>query len=135
MDAFEFYVDGPPLSQQTRKPARLREWKEYVRNEAARIWDREAPFNGSLKLTVVYYHERDSVLIDHDNMVKPIQDALAGLVYNNDRQITDSQTRKTTINGRFRVRHLSPTYARAFAQGKEFIYIRIEEAPNHEELL
>lgn len=135
MDAFEFFVDGPPLSQQTRKPARLREWKEYVRNEAAKLWDREAPFNGSLRLTVVYYHERDSVLIDHDNMVKPIQDALAGLVYNNDRQITDSQTRKTSINGRFRVRHLSPTCARAFAQGKEFIYIRVEEAPNHEELL
>jgi crossover junction endodeoxyribonuclease RusA len=135
MDAFEFFVDGPPLSQQTRSPARLREWKEYVRNEAARLWDREAPFGGGLKLTVVYYHERDSVLIDHDNMIKPIQDALAGLVYNNDRQITDSQTRKTSINGRFRVRHLSPTYARAFAQGKEFIYIRVEEAPNHEELL
>jgi hypothetical protein len=69
MDAFEFFVDGPPLSQQTKKPARLREWKEYVKNEAARLWDREAPFDGSLKLTVVYYHERDSVLIDHDNMV------------------------------------------------------------------
>jgi Holliday junction resolvase RusA-like endonuclease len=42
-----------------------------------------------LKLTVVYYHERDSVLIDHDDMTKLIQDALAGLVYNKDRQITD----------------------------------------------
>ncbi len=30
-----------------------------------------------LKLTVVYYHERQSVLIDPDNMIKPIQDARA----------------------------------------------------------
>jgi len=135
MDAFEFFVEGPPLSQQTRNPARLRQWKEYVRGEATTLWPREAPFDGRLKLTVVYYHERDSVLIDHDNMIKPIQDALAGLVYRNDRQITDSQTRKTSIDGRFRVRHLSPMYARAFANGKEFIYVRIEEAPNHEELL
>lgn len=74
MDVFEFFVEGPPLSQQTKNPARLREWKEY-------------------------------------------------------------QTRKTNIDGRFRVRHLSPVYARAFAAGKEFVYIRIEEAPTHEELL
>jgi Holliday junction resolvase RusA-like endonuclease len=79
-----------------------------------------------LKLTVVYYHERQSALIDHDNMIKPIQDALAGLIYQNDRQITDAQTRKTNIDGRFRLRHLSPVYARAFAGGKQFFYIRIE---------
>jgi hypothetical protein len=88
-----------------------------------------------LKLTVVYYHERQSVLIDHDNMIKPIQDALAGLIYKNDRQITDAQTRKTNIDGRFRLRHLSAVYARAFGGGREFVYIRIDEAPSHEELL
>lgn len=88
-----------------------------------------------MKLTGVYYHERHSVLIGHDNMIKPIQDALAGLVYKNDRQITDAHTRETNIDGQFRVRHLSPVYARAFASGKEFMDIRGEEAPNHEELL
>jgi len=135
VDTFEFFVEGPPLSQQTRNPSRLREWKEYVRSEAAKLWRADEPYGGALKLTVVYYHERQSVLIDHDNMIKPIQDALAGLVYRNDRQITDAQTRKTNVDGRFRIRHLSPIYARAFAGGKEFIYIRIEEAPSHEELL
>jgi Holliday junction resolvase RusA-like endonuclease len=135
LDPFEFFVEGPPLSQQTRYPARLRNWKAYVRSEAARLWSVRTPYEGPLKLTLVYYHERESVLIDHDNMVKPIQDALSGLVYRNDRQITDAQTRKTNIDGRFRVRHLSPAYARAFAAGKQFVYIRIEEAPSHDELL
>jgi crossover junction endodeoxyribonuclease RusA len=132
---FEFFVEGPPLSQQTRNSVRLRDWKEYVRSEAARLWQAQEPYEGPLKITVVYYHERQAVSIDHDNMFKPIQDALAGLVYKNDRQITDAQTRKTNIDGRFRLRHLSPIYARAFCAGKEFVYIRIEEAPNHEELL
>ncbi len=135
MDIFEFFVEGPPLSQQTRNPAKLREWKEHVRDEAAKLWQDQEPHEGPLKLTVVYYHERQSVLIDHDNMVKPIQDALAGLVYKDDCQITDAQTRKTNIDGRFRPRGLSPVYARAFGSGKEFVYIRIEEAPIHEELL
>jgi crossover junction endodeoxyribonuclease RusA len=135
VDAFEFFVEGPPLSQQTRNSARLRDWKDYVRTEAARLWQPLEPYEGPLKITVVYYHERQAVSIDHDNIIKPIQDALAGLVYKNDRQITDAQTRKTNIDGRFRLRRLSPIYARAFGAGKEFVYIRIEKAPNHEELL
>jgi hypothetical protein len=95
----------------------------------------QTPVEAPLKLTVVYYHERQSFLIDHDNMIKPIQDALAGLIYRNDRQITDAQTRKTNIDGRFRLRRLSAVYALAFGGGREFVYIRIEEAPSHEELL
>ena len=135
MDPFEFFVEGPPFSQQTRNSGRLREWKEYIRAEATKLWASQAPVEVPLKLTVVYYHERQSVLIDHDNMIKPIQDALSGVIYKNDRQITDAQTRKTNIDGRFRLRHLSPVYAHAFGGGREFIYIRIEEAPSHEELL
>ena len=73
---------------------RLREWKEYVRAEAAKLWPTQAPVEIPLKLTVVYYHERQSVLIDHDNMIRPIQDALAGLVYKNDRQITEPKPEK-----------------------------------------
>jgi len=135
MDIFDFFVEGPPLSQQTRNPARLRDWKGYVRSQAENSWSGREIEEAALKITVVYYHERQSVLIDHDNMIKPIQDALAGLVYKNDRQITDAQTRKTNIDGRFRLRHLSRVYARAFAGGRPFVYIRIEKAPNHEELL
>jgi Holliday junction resolvase RusA-like endonuclease len=97
VDPFEFFVQGPPLSQQTRNPGKLREWKEYVRGEASKLWSSRALVETPLKLTVVYYHERQSVLIDHDNMLKPIQDALAGLVYGNDRQITDAQTQKQIL--------------------------------------
>lgn len=106
-----------------------------VRAEAAKLWKSQPPIEGPLKLTVVYYHERQAALIDHDNMIKPIQDALAGLIYRNDRQIRDAQTRKTNVDGRFRIRGFSSTYARAFGTRKEFVYIRIEEAPSHEELL
>jgi hypothetical protein len=135
VDPFEFFIEGPPLSQQTHNRGRLRKWKEDVRTEAAKLWPARAPVEIPLKLTVVYYHERESVSIDHDNMIKPIQDAPAGLVYKDDGQITDSQTRKTHIDGRFRLRGLSAIYARAFGGGRAFVYIRIEEAPSHEELL
>jgi len=122
VDPFEFFVEGPPLSQQTRNPRRLREWKEYVRAEATKLWPTQAPVEIPLKLTVVYYHERPSVSIDHDNMIKPIQDALAGLVYKNDRQITDAQTRKTNIDGRFRLSAFRPSMpVLSVAVGSSFI--------------
>lgn len=44
MDTFEFFVEGPPLSQQTRNRDRLRDWKGYVRSEAAKLGRVEALF-------------------------------------------------------------------------------------------
>ncbi len=68
-------------------------------------------------------------------MIKPIQDALNDLVYVDDRLITDTQIRKTDLNGSFRVRGMSAVLAEGFCRGNEFLYIRIEEAPNHQELI
>lgn len=68
-------------------------------------------------------------------MLKPIQDALIGLIYEDDRQITDIAVRKTDINGSFYVRGISPILAEGFSHGLEFLYVRIEVAPSHEELL
>jgi Holliday junction resolvase RusA-like endonuclease len=133
---FEFIVDGPPVSHQTRRAERLRAWQQTVRNAAAQRWPAAAPpVTSRLKFTVTYYHDGVSVRIDNDNMVKPIQDALNGLVYEDDRQITDTQVRKTDLNGSFRVRGMSPVLAEGFCRGNEFLYIRIELAPDHEELI
>lgn len=76
VDKFEFFVEAPPVSQQTRNRVKLPEWKDRVRGEAAKLWGSQGHHEGALKPTVVYYHEGASVLIDHDNMFKPIQDAL-----------------------------------------------------------
>ena len=73
--------------------------------------------------------------MDNDNMVKPIQDALIGLIYADDRQITDTRVRKTNRRGPFVVARLSPVLAAAFVPNKGFIYVRVEEAPDHMELL
>lgn len=73
--------------------------------------------------------------MDNDNMVKPIQDALNGLAYADDRQVTDMRVRKTRLDGIFRVRGMSIIMAEGFVRGTEFLYVRIEEAPDHTELL
>lgn len=133
---FEFIVDGPPVSQQARDRARLQAWKDTVREAARRRWrSGQAPVTAQLQIILTYYHEAVTVRIDEDNMLKPIQDALIGIVYKDDVQITDSKVRKTNIDGPFQVRGISLILAEGFNKGSEFLYIRVEEAPDHSELL
>ena len=51
------------------------------------VWDAESPFVGEVMVVITYYFKGGA--LDVDNMPKPILDALNGLVYADDRQITD----------------------------------------------
>ena len=82
---FEFIVDGPPVSHQTRHATRLHAWQQTVRTAAAQCWPANTPHvQAPLSFSLTYYHDGVSVRIDNDNLVKPIQDALNGLVYVDD---------------------------------------------------
>ncbi len=129
---FEFIVDGPPISQQTRRRDRLRAWKDTIRREAERYLSTSVPpINGLVEVTVIYFYV--GVPLDTDNIIKPILDALIGLVYNNDDQVTDVVSRKRNLHSSFKITNLSPVLAEGFSRGNEFLYIRIDEAPNQEE--
>jgi crossover junction endodeoxyribonuclease RusA len=133
MPLLEFVVDGPPVSQQARRQERLREWKNVVRQSAKRYWPDGSPLLvGPTKIVIIYFYEGAS--LDTDNIVKPIQDALIGLVYNDDHQITDVICRKRRLNSSFRIENLSPVLAEGFTHGNEFLYIQVDEALNQEEL-
>ena len=132
----EFTITGTPISHQTHNIERLRLWQASVRNAATKKWPSDIPpTTVPLKITVVYYHDRTTARIDNDNLIKPIQDALNGLIYVDDVQMTDTQIRKTDINGSFHVRYISKVLANAFSDGAEFVYVKIEAAPDHKELL
>lgn len=84
---FEFTVKGPPFSHQTRDKAKLRAWQDRVRMAASQRWGSKSLEQGRLRIIVTYYHEESTIRMDNDNMLKPIQDSLNGLVYADDRQI------------------------------------------------
>jgi len=89
------------------------------------------PYQTPLHICATYYHDGAAVRLDLDNTIKPIQDALNGLVYVDDRQITDAKLRKTNLDGKFRMRGMSEVLATAFVTGVEFVHVRIESAPDH----
>ena len=81
-------------------------------------------------LTIAYFYEE--VLLDVDNIPKPILDALKDLVYSDDAQVTDLVCRKRNLNGDLRIENLSSVLAEGFNRGNEFLYVVVEDAPDQE---
>ncbi len=131
MIKFEFTVEGTPVSQQTRRRERLREWKMTVRREAEKYWSSEQTIaTGVVMLQITYFYF--SVAMDVDNIVKPIQDAMIGLAYDDDNQITDILVRKRRLSNSFDVENLSTVLLDSFARKTEFVYIFLTDAPDQE---
>jgi crossover junction endodeoxyribonuclease RusA len=128
---FEFVIDGPPVSQQTRRRERVRQWRDGVRKVAEQYWPAgELPVIGPIMLTITYFY--DSISMDVDNLPKPISDALRGLVYLDDEQVTDVLCRKRNLNRDFRIENPSSVLADGLSRGNEFLYIVVAEAPDQE---
>lgn len=85
-----------------------------------------------MTIRVTFY--RDAVLGDVDNLTKPVLDALQGIVYGDDRQVSDVAAGRRDINGRFRIRHISRPLAEAFSNGEQFVHIRVYRAPKQRDL-
>jgi crossover junction endodeoxyribonuclease RusA len=128
MPLLEFVVPGPPVSHQTSDKANLKAWQATIRAEASKFWT-NPPLKGKLKFLLINFHEGDKPPLDDDNMVKPIRDALNKLVYDDDRQIRYSETLQVSIDDPVRIRKASRILLDAFCKGDEFLYVRIEDAP------
>jgi hypothetical protein len=129
MPVIEFTVPGPPISHQSGNKALLQSWKAQVQAAAARVW-KKPPLATLVQCTIMNFYAGSAPPLDDDNMVKPIRDALNGLVYADDKQIRHAHHVQTSIDERFRVRGVSRVLLEAFSAGNEFVYVRIEDAPD-----
>ena len=128
---FEFSVLGRPASQQARRRGLVREWRAQVRDEAERLWnDGDAPHDGAAAVTLTYFY--DERPMDVDNIPKPVLDALIGLVYHNDSQVTDILCRKRKLDPMLSIPKRSPILRLALDHGGEFLHVVIEEARDME---
>ena len=69
-----------------------------------------------------------------DNLVKPIQDALEGILYVNDRMVTDVTGNWRNVDRPLQLRYVSLPLADAFGNGRPFVHVRLWVAPNEEDL-
>lgn len=70
--------------------------------------------------------------MDVDNIPKPILDALKGVVYSDDRQVTDLLCRKRALRGALRIHNPSPLLIEAFAKGRATVHIAVAQSSDRE---
>ena len=118
----DFLIPRRPLSSQA-KARNLQKWKQYVRDEAAKVWLGEPLLAGPYELTIVYLSE--VLPPDVDNIVKPIQDALKGLVMADDSLISDVRSHRRPLNDTFDLTHLPELLILGLATAQECVYVRL----------
>jgi Holliday junction resolvase RusA-like endonuclease len=124
-------IHGQRISAQTSRRRALAEWKQKVRSACEAAWPmHQALLDGPVRLRVTY--DCEILAGDVDNLVKPIQDALQGVVYRDDRQISDVTGRRRMIDDLFRVRYMSPVLAMALSDGRPFVHVEVWPTPDQE---
>lgn len=133
MEPFEFVIPSRPVSQQARRRKLLQEWQQFVRTHAVRNWTPVHSMAAApVSMTVIHLY--DEVALDVDNILKPIMDALIGLTFDDDSRVTDATSRRRYLKGTFRLEGVSPALAGGFALGREFVYVRVADAPPQDQL-
>jgi crossover junction endodeoxyribonuclease RusA len=120
---FDFLIPKRPVSLQTKNRSNLQAWKNYVQTEAAITWLGEAYSAQDIQLTLVYLYDRDPV--DIDNIIKPIQDALVGLIYEDDVLITDVDAHRRPLTGTFDLTRCPSLLIQGLVSGEECVYVRV----------
>ncbi len=116
-------MHGQAYSAQSDNRNALNAWKRHVTREAVAAWGEAAPLAGAVELHIVHYGETRSG--DLDNLNKPIQDAMQGVVFVNDRQVSSVRGGWRDIEGEYRVRYIPAVLGAAFSDGRPFIHIRV----------
>lgn len=126
MKPFEFLVPKRPLSYQAKNRAHLQQWKDFVYGRAFQNWIGVPHSAEQLRFTLVYICEEDPA--DINNLIKPVQDALNGLVYRDDEIIVDVQGHLRMADELIDVTGLPPLLQDAIFGGIDCLYIRIDKS-------
>ncbi len=128
---FEMLIPKRPVSQQAKNPNNLKAWRDYIYGRARIEWMGGLPLMTSgLRLMLVYLC--DDSPADIDNIIKPIQDALIGVVYRDDSLISDVDSHRRFLSDAIDVTNLPPLLVEGVTLGEECIYIRVSLAENLE---
>jgi crossover junction endodeoxyribonuclease RusA len=133
MPIFEFLIPRRPVSLQTKNRANLQAWKAYVAGEAAKVWQGTTIGTGDIELLLVYMF--DLAPPDADNIVKPIQDALVGLVFSDDALISDVESHRRSLVGTFDLTRLPGLLVVGIAAGQECVYVKVSTSRPLEDYL
>ena len=134
---FDFVALGVPMSVQSKSEAAVRRWQKVVADAARAALPRRrggyGPAVGDLEATVVYFYQTRP--LDTDNMIKPILDAMKGIVYIDDKQVVDVHAGVRAMSGTYDLREVTDLLWQAIGESEPFVYVRVRPLPEPLEVL
>ncbi|MEM1308918.1 MAG: RusA family crossover junction endodeoxyribonuclease [Cyanobacteria bacterium P01_H01_bin.153] len=133
---FDFVIIGKPVPHRAKDRQALKAWREHVRATAQFRWGDRSPLVDKLSVKITHFY--DAVPgnmgedLDSERIIKPLLDALNGVVYRDDYQIAELDNRRRNLNGSFRVKGMSAALAEGFCKGEEFLHVRVDFLRNPE---
>lgn len=123
---FDFLIPRRPVSHQTKSRENLQAWKNYVYSRARSEWVGTPFTKEGVRLTLVYLCADSPA--DIDNIIKPTQDALVGVVLADDFQITDVDSHRRFLSEQIDVTDFPPVLIQGVVSGEECVYVRVSLA-------
>lgn len=133
----DFTIWGIPASHQG-KGAAVRKWQARVATAAREaIPEENVVIQEDLSLVLIFFHSGEQPAADLDNMAKSTLDGMRGIAFGDDGQIAQLTLRRTSVD-RLSIEDPTPKLAdalqRAVDEDKDFVYVRVDQAPNHSRL-
>ncbi|NER83665.1 MAG: RusA family crossover junction endodeoxyribonuclease [Leptolyngbya sp. SIO1D8] len=133
---FDFVIIGKPVPHRAKDKKALRTWREHVKATAQYCWTDRPPLVDKLSVKITHFYDAPSGNVgenlDSERIIKPVLDALNGVIYVDDYQIADLDNRRRNLNGSFRVKGMSPALADGFCKGEEFLHVKVDFLRNPE---
>ncbi len=130
----EFIVEGIPVSANNDRRA-ARRWKERVGIAALqRMGSWAYRDSGELAAVMVLFHT-GPYACDTDNIPKHVLDALTGLAFDDDDRVAQVVVRRTRQVSGFELLDPPPLVAERLGASSHFLYVRIEDGPDHTAML
>lgn len=125
MPSFEFVRLGVPCTVQTRNKSRLDNYRRDLRRIAAGQWDSStAPITLPVSVVISYYYTTD--VLDINNIIKPVLDAMNGLVYQDDLQVIRVVSRKSPVFNGALLPVASPISTTGLRSRADFLHVLVE---------
>jgi crossover junction endodeoxyribonuclease RusA len=99
-----------------------------VQGEALKVWEAGLPAVSSPALRCTIAYVCDGSPADIDNIIKPIQDALVGLVFEDDFLISDVDSHRRFIEDAIDVTFLPSLLRAGVLAGNECVYVGVCDA-------
>ncbi|MEL6381171.1 MAG: RusA family crossover junction endodeoxyribonuclease [Cyanobacteria bacterium J06626_18] len=127
---FDFVIIGKPVPHRAKDKQALNAWRERVRTTAQYYWEDVPPLTDKLSVKITHFYDAPpgnvGEYLDSERIIKPVLDAMNGVIYVDDYQIVDLDNRRRNLNGSFRVKGMSPALADGFCKGEEFLHVKVD---------